>query len=96
MTAMVDRLLPQLTDAEERTMTRFMAELETRTLERVPALPGADVVWVKAQLIRRWEAERRVEQPLDAMQSLHLGLGLAAAVVLVLWSAPLLLRSLSF
>jgi hypothetical protein len=56
----------------------------------VPALPGADVVWVKAQLVRRWEAERRIERPLEAMQSVHIALGLVAAVVLLVWSAPLL------
>jgi hypothetical protein len=92
MKAVVDRLLPQLTDAEEREIARFMSGLAAQTSAQVPAMPGASVVWVKAQLIQRWEAERRVERPLETMQSVHVGLGLVAAVVLLVWSAPLLLR----
>ncbi len=91
MKAVVDRLLhPPVTDDEERDLTRYMSGLATDTLARVPALPGADVVWLKAQLVRRWEAERRIEGPLEAMQSVHIGLGLVAAAVLLVWSAPLL------
>jgi hypothetical protein len=92
MKAVVDRLLPQLTDVEEREIARFMSGLATETLAQVPAMPGAGIVWVKAQMIRRWEAERRVERPLETMQSVHIGLGFAAAIVLLAWSAPLLLR----
>lgn len=95
MKAVVDRLLlPPVTDDEERDLSRFMSELATETLARVPAMPAADFVWVKAQLVRRWDAERRVERPLETMQTVHLGLGLVAAIVLVVWNAPLLLRSI--
>jgi hypothetical protein len=91
MKAVVDRLLPPtVTDDDERDLARYMSGLAADTLARVPALPGADVVWVKAQLVRRWEAERRIERPLEAMQSMHIALGLVAAVVLLVWSAPLL------
>jgi len=90
MKAVVDRLLPHVSDADEREIARFMSGLAADTHAQVPILPGAGVVWVKAQLIRRWEAERRVERPLETMQSVHIGLGLAAAVVLLVWSAPLL------
>ena len=91
MRAVVDRLMPpSVTDEEERDLARYMSSLATATLARVPELPGADVVWVKAQLVRRWEAERRIERPLEKMQSVHIGLGLVAAVVLLVWSAPLL------
>ena len=91
MKTVVDRLLPPtVTDDEERELARYMSGLATDTLAHVPALPAADVVWVKAQLVRRWEAERRIERPLEAMQSVHIGLGLVAAVVLLVWTAPLL------
>jgi hypothetical protein len=91
MNPVVDRLLPPpVTDDEERDLSRFMSTLATDTLARVQALPGAEAVWIKAQLVRRWEAERRIERPLDTMQSIHVGLGLVAAVVLLVWTAPLL------
>jgi hypothetical protein len=91
MTAVVDRLLPPpVSAAEELELVRYMSGLATDTLARVPVLTGADVVWIKAQLVRRWESERRIERPLEAMQSVHIGLGLVAAVVLLVWSAPLL------
>jgi len=91
MKAVVDRLLPPpVTDVEERDLSRFMSTLATETLARVPALPGAETVWIRAQLVRRWEAERRIEGPLETMQSIHVGLGLVAAVVLLVWNAPLL------
>jgi hypothetical protein len=91
MKAVVDRLLlPPVTDAEERELVRYMSGLAADTLARVPELPGADALWLKAQLVRRWEAQRRIERPLETMQSLHIGLGLVAAVVLLVWTAPLL------
>ena len=91
MKAVVDRLLPPpVTDDEERDLSRFMSTLATDTLARVPALPGAEAVWIRAQLVRRWEAERRIERPLETMQSIHVGLALIAAVVLLVWNAPLL------
>lgn len=93
ITVVVDRLLPPPTDAEEREIARFMLGLAAQTSAQAPPMPGADVVWAKAQLIRRWDVDRRVQRPLETMQSVHIGLGFAAAVVLLVWSAPLLLRT---
>jgi hypothetical protein len=58
-------------------------------------VPAADLVWLKASLVQRWTAERQAQRPLDTMQSLHIGLGLVAAVVLFVWSAPALLTVLT-
>ena len=80
---------------DERAIEQYMRQLESETAGVVPALPGADVVWLKARLIQRWQAERRVEQPLDRMYSIHLALGVAAAVVVIAWAGPALVRSLS-
>ena len=79
----------------ERAIADYMRELGSATLTAVPSLPGADVVWLKASLVQRWKAERRVELPLDRMDSVHLALGVVAAVVLFTWSAPALLHTLS-
>jgi hypothetical protein len=77
-----------LKDEDERAVAAFMA--------RVAALPvamgGADPmqVWWKAQLLRRWDAERRVHAPLDAIQPLEIAAGLGTAAFLVYLSLPYL------
>ena len=95
MWRMVERLRRDGDDEDERGVARFMASLAAATAECVPAPPQAQAIWLKAQLLRRWEAERRVELPLDRMESVHVAIGLAAAVLLAVWSAPVL-RSLSW
>ena len=90
---MVERLLPPLSDTDERAVAGFMSRLASTT--SAPSLPGADIVWLKASLVQRWEAERQAQRPLDNMQYLHIGLGLVVAVVLFVWSVPALLQSLT-
>jgi hypothetical protein len=46
----------------------------------------------KAQLVRRWNAERKVQAPLDLMEPIQIAAGLAAAALLLVWSLPSLLR----
>jgi hypothetical protein len=73
-----------------------MATLGSATIAAAPAPASAHVLWLKAQLVQRWEAERRAERPLDAMEPVQIALGLVAAVVLMAWSVPALVRSFSF
>jgi hypothetical protein len=47
-------------------------------------------LWWKAQLLRKWDAERRAQLPLDAMQSIELAGGLVAAGLMLYWSLPYL------
>jgi hypothetical protein len=93
---MVERFLPGLDADEERHVADFMSALATATAASVPPLQGADAVWVRAHLLSRWEAERRAQRPLDAMERVQIGLGLVAAVVLFVWSTPLLMSSFDF
>ena len=72
----------------------FMSRFAASTIAAAP-VPAADLVWLKASLVHRWNAERQAQRPLDAMQSIHIGLGLVAAVVLFVWSAPALLTALN-
>jgi hypothetical protein len=75
-------------DDDERMTAAFMA--------RVAALPAPATVidplqlWWKAQLLRRWDAQRRAEAPLDVMQPIEIAAGLACAGLLLYWSLPLL------
>jgi hypothetical protein len=58
------------------------------------SLPDADVMWLKSQLLRRWETERKVVAPLDLMEPIQIAAGLVAAALLLAWSLPSLLRLL--
>ena len=48
-------------------------------------LPEASRVWFRAQLVRRWEAERRAAAPIDTMQRAERGL-LVVGLVVLLWA----------
>jgi predicted anti-sigma-YlaC factor YlaD len=49
------------------------------------ALPDPGVIWWKAQLLRRWESERRAVAPLEHMHVVELVAGLASLGVFVAW-----------
>jgi len=70
---------------------RRMAETTTES----HALPNADVIWWKAQLLRRWEAERRAAAPIERMHKAELFAGLASLVGFVVWQWSGLTRTLS-
>jgi hypothetical protein len=63
-------------------------------MQRVAALPLPGVsrdpmqIWWKAQLLRRWDAERRVTAPLDFMQPVEVAAGLACVAFLIYQAAP--------
>ena len=77
-----------VTAAEEQLVTSFMQRLHAAPLEVAPRIAGADVLWLKAQLIRQWEAQRRVRRPMDVMEPFEVAATLAAAVLLLFWSVP--------
>jgi hypothetical protein len=56
------------------------------------ALPDPALLWWRAQLVRRWQAERRASAPLDAMHHAELWVGVLSLLGLVLWQGPALLR----
>lgn len=79
---------------DERTVAAFMARLAAIPGTDEDCIPDPAAVWWKAQLLRRWDAERRAQVPLDVMESIEIVVGLAAAVFLLVWSLPLLLNVL--
>jgi hypothetical protein len=92
---MVEWLLRTMSADEEQEVAAYMSRLAVAASRNAPRLPAADVLWVKAQMLQRWEAERRVQAPLDAMEPFQIGAGLIAAGILLFWSLPALLRVLS-
>lgn len=78
----------ELNDDDERTIAAFMAKVST--LPAAAAAPDAMQLWWKAQLLRRWDAERRAQMPLDVMQPFEIAAGLGAAAFLLYLSFPYL------
>jgi hypothetical protein len=81
----------ELSEEDEQAVSAFM--------ERVTLLPGTTPplrqpmqLWWKAQLLQRWDAQRRAQVPLDVVERLEVVAGLVAAAVLVGWAAPTLMR----
>jgi hypothetical protein len=75
-----------LNESDERAIGAFMT--------RVAALPTPSGsqdptrVWWKAQLLRKWDAERRAQLPIDVMHPVEIAGGLLAAGLLLYWSLP--------
>ena len=77
-----------VTPAEERLLTTFMQRLRNARVDVSSRVPGADVLWLKAQLIREWDVQRRVQRPLDLMEPFEIAASAAAAALLLFWSMP--------
>jgi predicted anti-sigma-YlaC factor YlaD len=72
----------------------WMRRMAETTAESHP-LPNPDVIWWKAQLLRRWEADRRASAPIERMHKAELFAGLASLVGFVVWQWSGLTRMLS-
>jgi len=81
-----------VTAEDEQPLAAYMTKLAASPLPRTARMPDAELLWVKAQLLRRWEAERKVQAPLDLMEPVQIAAGLVAAGVLLVWSLPSLLK----
>jgi hypothetical protein len=81
-----------VTPDEESQIQAFMARLASVPLRGAPQLPTVDVILVKAELLRRWDNDRKVQAPLDVMEPVQIAAGLAAAALLLIWSLPSLLQ----
>ena len=82
----------EVTPDEEQAIAAFMTTVAGTAPDATPHLLDADVLLVKAQLLRRWDAERRVQAPLDAIEPIQIIAGLAAAALLLFWSLPSLFQ----
>jgi predicted anti-sigma-YlaC factor YlaD len=67
----------------------------SETIAEPHALPNPDLIWWKAQLLRRWEADRRASAPIERMHKAELFAGLASLVGFVVWQWSGLTRTLS-
>jgi len=80
---------------EERAIVAFMARLATMPAPDTSMLSGHNHIWWKAQLLRRWDEQRRAARPLAAMEPVQLVAGLTAAALVLLWALPSLTAALA-
>jgi len=76
---------------EEQAVAAFMARVAGLQIPNPESrIPDPAELWCKATLLRKWEAERRVQRPLDIMLPIEIAGGLVAAGLLLYWSIPYL------
>ena len=79
---------------DDQAVVEYMTRLANAVPPRMSQVPDPGVLWVKAQMLRRWDAERKAQAPLDVMEPIQIAAGIAAAAVLVIWSLPSLIQTL--
>lgn len=68
-------------------VTAWMIRFADLPVESV-RLPDPGIVWWKAQLVQRWDAQRRATEPIERGQQFQVGVGVAGCVVLFVWLWP--------
>jgi hypothetical protein len=71
---------------ESRAAALWMREISALPLDNEASMPADAVrLWWRAQLLRRWDAQRQAALPVEIGERVMVGIGLAAAVVLLRW-----------
>ena len=68
-------------------LTAWMIRLAEQPAESVH-LPDPGMLWWKAQLLQRWDAQRRATEPIEKGQQLQVGVGVVGCGVLAVWLWP--------
>jgi hypothetical protein len=74
-------LHPRIDDDEEIVSTALRELAGEPAIDR--PLPDPSFIWWKAQLLRRFEAEREVTAPLEMGDRMHIGAALLGAIALL-------------
>ena len=83
-----------LTPEDEQAVAAFMRRLAINPPHQRPTVGDSNLLWWKGQLLRRWDAERKVTVPLDVAEPIEIGVGLATAALVLAWLLPSLTRVL--
>lgn len=69
-------------------ITAWMHELASAPLD-AGAMPDPSLIWWKAQLLRRWDAERQATQPIEVGERVQVGIGVGGGLLLLatIWRA---------
>jgi hypothetical protein len=76
----------------------WMQELAAIPIDSSPVLDARDL-WLKAQLLKRWDAQRQAIAPIERAEPVHIFIGVAGALVLLAWlwrSVPASTNTLTF
>jgi hypothetical protein len=79
---------------DDEAVVEYMTRLANAASPQLSQVPDPGVLWAKAQMLRRWDAERKAQAPLDVMEPIQIAVGIAAALVLFVWSLPSLIQTL--
>ena len=85
-----------LTPEEEGAVAAFMKRVAVLPDAQRAPLPDPTVLWWRAQLVRRWNNERKAQAPLDVIDPIQIAAGLVAAGLLLVWTLPSVVRAFSF
>jgi hypothetical protein len=69
---------------EALAVATWMQQLAASPVEG-PPLPDPMHTWLRAELLRRWDAQRKAVTPIDVGERIQLGIGLAGATALLVW-----------
>ena len=69
---------------ETLAVTAWMKELASLPGGEGP-LPDPTYLWLKAEMLRRWDAQQRATAPIEVGERVQVGVGLAAAAGLLIW-----------
>ena len=78
-----------MTNDEDTLVREYMQKLAALPSDESPPADPT-YLWCKAEMLCRWDAQRRATVPIDVGEHLLAGVGLLAAVVMLrwLWAAP--------
>ena len=68
----------------ERHLADWMQSLAAESIAQPPASTASEI-WQKAELLRRWDAQRKAAAPIDMGERAQVGIGLAGALTLLVW-----------
>jgi hypothetical protein len=69
---------------ETLTVALWMQQMAATSVAAA-SLPDPAYLWYKAQLLRRWDAERQVLEPIEFWKRVQVLVALAAAAVVLVW-----------
>jgi hypothetical protein len=68
----------------DRHLAQWMEALAAEPVPPPPAATAAEI-WQKAELLRRWDAQRKAAAPIEVGERAQVGVGLVGAVVFLVW-----------
>jgi hypothetical protein len=76
----------------------WMQEFAAIPIDSSPLLDAREL-WLKAQLLKRWDAQRQAVAPIERAEPVYIGIGVAGALGLLVWlwrSVPASTNTLTF